>query len=241
MISRARDFALDQPLVDRPFDDALPNEEMNFAPPIPHISHRTIMEQHGLVELTPSRPELHNRSMVRTREHPIPETSTLITPKPLLTSFPTDGDVMTMRTVQPARHDTNNSAPAALDPNPSSPPELLSVLVVDDDPLTRKLMTRMLSRMGCVVSTAEHGVAALEILLGAMFTPSSEMATPTALNPSTPGSSADETTAPSQPRAFDVVFLDNQMPKMSGLETIARLRAAGREDFVVGVTGECLD
>jgi CheY-like chemotaxis protein len=45
----------------------------------------------------------------------------------------------------------------------------------------------------------------------------------------------------SQPHFFDVVFLDNQMPKMSGLEAIARLRASGREDLVVGVTGKLIE
>jgi CheY-like chemotaxis protein len=39
---------------------------------------------------------------------------------------------------------------------------------------------------------------------------------------------------------FAVVFLDNQMPVMSGLEAIARLRDLGRNDFVVGVTGNAL-
>jgi hypothetical protein len=62
----------------------------------------------------------------------------------------------------------------ALDPMPTpSPPlgatppaELLRVLVVDDDALTRMLMTRMLERMGCRVTTAENGEVALERIVG---------------------------------------------------------------------------
>ncbi len=86
----------------------------------------------------------------------------------------------------------------------------LQVLVVDDDALTRTLMTRMLARLGCKVNTAENGEAALEMLLSDCN------------------------------GRFAVVFLDNQMPVMSGLSMIGKLRQAGRSDFVVGVTGNAL-
>jgi CheY-like chemotaxis protein len=39
---------------------------------------------------------------------------------------------------------------------------------------------------------------------------------------------------------FAVVFLDNQMPVMSGLSMVGKLREARRSDFVVGVTGNAL-
>jgi CheY-like chemotaxis protein len=84
------------------------------------------------------------------------------------------------------------------------------VLVVDDDALTRTMMTRLLTRLGCKVSTAENGEMALEMVLS--------------------GSGG----------RFAVVFLDNQMPVMSGLSMVAKLRKAGRKDFVVGVTGNAL-
>ncbi|EJD47260.1 hypothetical protein AURDEDRAFT_163867 [Auricularia subglabra TFB-10046 SS5] len=89
----------------------------------------------------------------------------------------------------------------------------LRVLVVDDDGLTRRLMGRMLARLGCVVDTAEHGQQALDMLL------------------------ADP---PPGTEPYAVTFLDNQMHVMSGLQMIARLRALGRQDFVVGVTGNAL-
>jgi CheY-like chemotaxis protein len=131
--------------------------------------------------------------------------------------------------------------PTSVEPASQSQSEPLQVLVVDDDSLTRKLMTRLLTRLGCVVTTGENGAKALEILLGPVFT-TSESATPSTVMPSTPGSSSGgvENNGTSQPRFFDVVFLDNQMPLMSGLEAIARLRASGREDLVVGVTGNAL-
>ena len=93
---------------------------------------------------------------------------------------------------------------------PTTVPTGLRVLVVDDDALTRTLMTRMLSRLGCKVSTAENGSAALEMVLGDCS------------------------------GRFAVVFLDNQMPVMSGLSMVSKLREAGRSDFVVGVTGNAL-
>lgn len=89
-------------------------------------------------------------------------------------------------------------------------PPGLRVLVVDDDQLTRTLMTRLLTRLGCKVSTAENGEVALDMVLSGHV------------------------------GHFAVVFLDNQMPVMSGLSMVTRLREAGRNDFVVGVTGNAL-
>ncbi|CAL1717262.1 unnamed protein product [Somion occarium] len=107
----------------------------------------------------------------------------------------------------------------------------LRVLVVDDDPLTRKLMSRMLTRLRCKVSTAENGEIALEMILGmgARPTPSSE-------DTGSGGFSLDT----SEEYRFSIIFLDNQMPVLSGLEAVAKLRAMGRRDFVVGVTGNAL-
>lgn len=125
------------------------------------------------------------------------------------------------------------AAPARTMTPPSAP---MPVLVVDDDPLTRMLMKRMLTRLGCAVTTAENGLAALEALLvptapGAP-TPQSEDA------PRVVGAGDVGSGAWSADCKFAVVFLDNQMPVMSGIEAVAKLRAAGRRDLVVGVTGK---
>ena len=113
----------------------------------------------------------------------------------------------------------------------------MRVLVVDDDPLTRKLMARMLTRFGCRVSTAENGDIALELILGnthSRMTPSSEDTGCGGL--SLEGAS----TTGMEEYKYAVVFLDNQMPIMSGLDVVRRLREMGRKDFVVGVTGNAL-
>ncbi|KAJ7091476.1 hypothetical protein B0H15DRAFT_778280 [Mycena belliarum] len=110
-----------------------------------------------------------------------------------------------------------------------SPPLGLRVLVVDDDAMTRMLMTRMLERMGCRVSTAENGEVALSRIVGAQTpAPTSEIA----------AEQPPEIEIVSQdPPRFAVIFLDNQMPKLSGVKMVERLRQMrGRRDFVVGVT-----
>ncbi|KAI0689456.1 hypothetical protein C8T65DRAFT_746171 [Cerioporus squamosus] len=114
----------------------------------------------------------------------------------------------------------------------------LNVLVVDDDPLTRKLMSRMLTRLGCKVTTAENGEIALELILN----PAQQHETPSSEDTGCGGLSLDGvTTAPSSDECrYAVVFLDNQMPVLSGLDAVARLRSMGRKDFVVGVTGNAL-
>ncbi|KAI8995219.1 hypothetical protein BD414DRAFT_234700 [Trametes punicea] len=117
----------------------------------------------------------------------------------------------------------------------------LNVLVVDDDPLTRKLMSRMLTRLGCKVTTAENGEVALELIL----TGHAQRETPSSEDTGSGGLSLEGVGAPGTGGAVDeyryaVVFLDNQMPVMSGLEAVSKLRQLGRKDFVVGVTGNAL-
>lgn len=115
----------------------------------------------------------------------------------------------------------------------------MRVLVVDDDPLTRKLMSRMLSRLGCAVSTAANGEIALEMILGMRNreTPCSEDTGSGGLCADGPPLGSGE--GPKEYK-YAIVFLDNQMPVMSGLEMVAKLRELGRKDFVVGVTGNAL-
>ncbi|EJF56265.1 hypothetical protein DICSQDRAFT_71854 [Dichomitus squalens LYAD-421 SS1] len=112
----------------------------------------------------------------------------------------------------------------------------LNVLVVDDDPLTRKLMSRMLTRLGCKVMTAENGEVALDLILHG----TTQRETPSSEDTGSGGLSLDGVGANENEYRFAVVFLDNQMPVLSGLDAVAKLRALNRKDFVVGVTGNAL-
>ena len=136
----------------------------------------------------------------------------------------------------------------------------LKVLIVDDDMLTRRLMSRMMQRLGCEVETAENGRIALDLIVRPPPPP-----TATDLSAPSPEAASDKIPpAPSSNRNvdtpevaivekaggaisgmdafhhYDVVFLDNQMPVCSGVEVVTELRSLGRDDLVVGVTANAL-
>ncbi|KAL0954020.1 hypothetical protein HGRIS_005174 [Hohenbuehelia grisea] len=128
----------------------------------------------------------------------------------------------------------------------------LRVLVVDDDALTRKLMHRMLTRIGCDVSTADNGEVAVGMILESdiavkadggedegVVPQQAKMNLATDISPAAASSSSGSREVPRRWR-YDVVFMDNQMPVMSGLDAVRKLRRLGRTDFVVGVTGNAL-
>ncbi|KZT58102.1 hypothetical protein CALCODRAFT_468890 [Calocera cornea HHB12733] len=117
--------------------------------------------------------------------------------------------------VSPSSEPPLSPLSSAISPAVPEGTDPLRILVVDDDPLTRTLMTRMLNRLGCVVETAEDGQEALDILLGSA-----------------------EANRPAQ--LFDMISLDNAMPVLSGEEAVRRLRSEGRGDLVIGCTGNAL-
>jgi osomolarity two-component system sensor histidine kinase SLN1 len=91
----------------------------------------------------------------------------------------------------------------------------LRVLIVDDDALTRRLMSRMMVRLGCTASTAENGQVALNMLL--------------ASEDSAAAAGKGDGTAPragsGSDKPFDIVFLDNQV--RSVFFEHRRLRSSG--------------
>lgn len=216
----------------------------------------------GLVEISAKRDD---NSPVLTRTIGDPSTGTDPTPAgPTEEASPTRSSrelpTMPAQTVEPTARPNYVQLPAPQDfsqhgfpnPSPGSSSTLvqmqatpgfehgIKVLVVDDDPLTRKLMSRMLTRIGCRVSTAENGEIALEMIMGIGTritgnTPSSEETGSAGL--SADSSLAGRTSTSADEYKYAVVFLDNQMPVLSGLETVAKLREMSRSDFVVGVTG----
>jgi osomolarity two-component system sensor histidine kinase SLN1 len=125
----------------------------------------------------------------------------------------------------------------------------LPILVVDDDRVTRMLMQRMLERLRCVVTTAVNGQQALELIVGVsdsqcVDTPGSNegeyFADGLVANSSASRGAGVPPTPGIQESKFALVFLDNQMPVMSGVEMVRKLRKLGRNDLIVGVTGNAL-
>lgn len=120
-------------------------------------------------------------------------------PTPLETSPP-----QSSQSPRPTNSPSLPPAPPQIDPN-------IRVLVVDDDALTRRLMQRMLMRLGCSVETAENGKIALEKILNGPIPPgvlSLERGMPPdlyAANPDPDGKEAPHV------YLYDVIFLDNQM------------------------------
>jgi osomolarity two-component system, sensor histidine kinase SLN1 len=123
-----------------------------------------------------------------------------------------------------------SSSQKDLDETPSG----LSVLIVDDDEVTRRMMSRLLLRFGCKTAVAENGRVALEMILGSNWIYSDEDGfTRTNLDASD--------SVPIQPEPFyDIIFMDNQMPLMSGIKAVKQLRRLSRADYVVGLTGNAL-
>lgn len=204
----------------------------------------------GLVEISTKR-DSHGEILTRTIGDPSTGTQTNVddtTPTgvqdpPLILTTNSSSSYTTIRprlSQLPRPHTFTFDAPispstssAASSTSPGSVAEgPLRVLVVDDDPLTRKLMSRMLTRIGCKVATAEHGEIALEMILG-----TGHRATPSSEDTGSAGLSVDSMSGAGEEYRYAVIFLDNQMPVLSGLDVVTKLRELGRKDFVVGVTG----
>jgi len=73
----------------------------------------------------------------------------------------------------------------------------LRVLVAEDNPVNQRLITRLLEKHDHLVVIAENGLQALRAL----------------------------ERAEQQGQAFDLVFMDVQMPILDGIDTTARIRA----------------
>ena len=117
----------------------------------------------------------------------------------------------------------------------------LPVLVVDDDKMTRMLFQRMLGRLKCQVTTAVNGYEALQLITGdqnVSQTPAEEEHEHAFMDGDDHASLFENGREREEKESkYAIVFLDNQMPVMSGVEMVRRLRTLGRKDLVVGVTG----
>ena len=235
------------------------------SPSAPFLEQRSNPD--GLVQLLPRNYDVRNRDAVKVREgatsdsvatpEPPPtvgeETAHVEPPEVLkirgrISSRPRHIDLptTTLADIRACGPQTPGSVSVLSNASRSTPTEItpgLQVLVVDDDRMTRLLMTRMLERLRCIVTTAVNGKQALQILLGeeqSSDTPAEELEQDFPIvGQGAPRDSASVHTVYKEGK-FAITFLDNQMPVMSGVEMVRKLRMQGREDFIVGVTGNAL-
>ncbi|GAB1526329.1 hypothetical protein RhiTH_009496 [Rhizoctonia solani] len=152
----------------------------------------------------------------------LPRTS----PKPSVhRSMPSETSFPPLKTTAPAPSNGSPVRPTAGSAESLSP---LRVLVVDDDSLTRRLMTRMLTRLGCTVENAENGQIALDMLLAPLPTPQSQRTQSSAGFPLPLSASIEHPTSSLAAQSggweygeskYDIVFLDNH-----GVEVARRLQ-----------------
>ncbi|THV02531.1 hypothetical protein K435DRAFT_653306 [Dendrothele bispora CBS 962.96] len=195
-------------------------------------------EQNG----TPSTTTPANSVMLTER----PRHVALPSPKTFTTPLPTSGSNGSIHSPSPLSNQafppdpSSTSSPLVQDAS-SSIDDRMHVLVVDDDKLTRTLMQRLMERLGCTVTTAENGEIALKILLEDSSGEDDDDDCDSMISESCNHSVGyHRRHRHRQQSRFSIVFLDNQMPVLSGLKVVEKLRELGRHDFVVGVTGNAL-
>ncbi|GAA6027725.1 hypothetical protein JCM8097_008002 [Rhodosporidiobolus ruineniae] len=219
----------------------------NAYPPYPPGTSSPPVFHHPFALVPPSRPE--NRSHVSSVSAPAEVTLPPHLGSPGSPTSPVVSPLPSLPSASPSLPKASGSGGAsstALD-FPDGP---LRVLVVDDDALTRRLMSRMMLRLGCLVSTAENGKIALDMLLAPPEGEETEGGEPKdevdaaekglVKQKKTRKVGMDPTAGIDAHKNYDITFLDNQMPVCSGVQVVAKLRSLGRDDLVVGVTANAL-
>ena len=115
--------------------------------------------------------------------------------------------------------DMEQDAAASTDPSRVDIQKIFncSVLLVEDNPLNRRVITKMLEKMGCRVDVAENGRDALAQL---------NLAAP-----------------PEERPRYDIILMDIQMPVLDGLKATTMIRAQEKEGSripIVAVTAHAM-
>ncbi|KAF1972904.1 aerobic respiration control sensor protein arcB [Bimuria novae-zelandiae CBS 107.79] len=108
----------------------------------------------------------------------------------------------------------SNSSPAAI---PSPPPlkpsptgnSDLAILIVEDNMVNQKVLSKQLQKVGCTTYTADNGLLALDVLATTSFQTSGG-------------------------RPLSVILMDLEMPEMDGLTAIGRIRDMEKQGVLKG-------
>ena len=103
--------------------------------------------------------------------------------------------------------------------------EPMSMLVVDDAPLNRKLLIRLLESNGHTCGQAENGQVLIDTIKESLASSTSEL---------------DEKQEGDESVQYDCILVDYEMPVMNGPTACRAIREMGYTGFVVGVTGNLL-
>ena len=85
------------------------------------------------------------------------------------------------------------------------------ILVCEDHPLNTLVVKKLLSKVGCIVTTAENGQLGVDLFLS------------------------------SPPKTFDAVLMDIRMPVMNGLEAARQIRLADEEVPIIALSANAYD
>ncbi|KAF9286830.1 hypothetical protein BGZ68_002528 [Mortierella alpina] len=114
--------------------------------------------------------------------------------------------------------------------------ETLSCLLVDDNPVNQKVISKMLGKIGIVPELARNGKEAVEMCRARAQAVA--MARETAV---IGNSTANDEGTKAKPKQFDIIFMDIWMPVMSGHEATVEIRAnvqgvTDEDPFIVAMT-----
>lgn len=122
-----------------------------------------------------------------------------------------------------------------------SVPDVLHVLVVEDNLVNQNVLAKQLRNLGCVVSVANHGGEALEFLKRTQHW--NHASTPSHTKPSQHNPATESPATPHHlPIDLSLILMDWEMPIMNGLTATIEIRQLEREGMllshvpVIGVT-----
>ena len=192
-------------------------------------------------QVDPQRPETTNESVSSALRSPPFNEPTIMTPQSAATTIEMstiacneERTPLSITRSLPPRH---NAAQRRTKSYSDGTLPLLRCLVVEDSDINRKLFIMMIqSTKTCsLVDGLENGQLCFERFAAAKAEEKQSDMTPPSSSSSSSFSSSSSSWEP-----YDIIFMDDFMPIMTGVECVERLRAMGATLAIFGVTGNAL-